>query len=136
MVSIISFDIIWRQHPSLTGPLDSASHPALVDRLTVDDQVSVQETHFIDVLSCIVVYCPKRSAHRTSHGTTTRNHLGLRCAFIITLINWVICCQTLFYFYLTILFNQASLTSTFLRGGGVFSFFNWGEGGGGKIVNL
>lgn len=54
--SIVEFDVVGGEHPSLAGSLHSARHPPLVDRDTVDKEVAVEETHFVHILSSVVVH--------------------------------------------------------------------------------
>ncbi len=55
---VATFHIICRQHAGLAGSLHGAIHPALVDGLSVDDDVAVPERNLVMVLSCVVVQCP------------------------------------------------------------------------------
>ena len=48
-------NVIGWQHASLAGALHSAVHPALVDGLHVDDDITVLEGHLVVVGSRIVI---------------------------------------------------------------------------------
>lgn len=62
--SVAALHVVGRQHPGLPGSLHSAVHPALIDGLSVDDDIAVPEGHLVVVLSCVVV---ERSVNALKH---------------------------------------------------------------------
>lgn len=55
---VAAFHVIGRQHARLAGSLDSAVHPALIDGLGVDDDITIPERDLVVVLSCVVIQRP------------------------------------------------------------------------------
>lgn len=55
---VTTLHIVCGQHAGLSGPLHSAVHPALIDGLSVDDDVPIPERDLVVVLSRIVVQRP------------------------------------------------------------------------------
>lgn len=55
---VATLHVICGQHAGLAGPLHGAVHPALVDGLSVDDDVTVTEGDLVVVLRRVVVQRP------------------------------------------------------------------------------
>lgn len=55
---VATLHVICRQHARLAGPLHGAVHPALIDRLSVDDDITVTEGNLVVVLRRVVVQRP------------------------------------------------------------------------------
>lgn len=55
---VATLHVICRQHAGLAGSLHGAVHPALVDGLSVDDDIAVPERDLVVVLSCVVIQRP------------------------------------------------------------------------------
>ncbi|KAG7231371.1 hypothetical protein INR49_012211, partial [Caranx melampygus] len=55
---LATLHIVCWQHARLAGPLHGAIHPALIDGLSVNDDVAVPERHLVVVLSCVVIERP------------------------------------------------------------------------------
>lgn len=55
---VAALHVVRRQHAGLAGPLHSAVHPALVDGLSVDDDIAIPERDLVVVLSRVVVQRP------------------------------------------------------------------------------
>ena len=53
--------VVGREHAWFAGPLNGAVHPALIDGLSVDDDITVAEGHLVVVLRCVVVERPVNS---------------------------------------------------------------------------
>ena len=68
---VATLHVIGRQHAGLAGPLHGAVHPALVDGLSVDDDVAVPERDLVVVLSCVVIERPVNSLQRDSERLDT-----------------------------------------------------------------
>lgn len=56
---VAALHIVGGQHARLAGALHGAVHPALVDGLSVDDDVSVPEGNLVVVLGRVVVQRPE-----------------------------------------------------------------------------
>lgn len=52
---VATLHVVRRQHARLAGSLHGAVHPAFVDWLSVDDDITVPERNLVMVLGCVVV---------------------------------------------------------------------------------
>lgn len=57
MDSAHTLHIVSRQHSSDTSPLNSTSHPALINGSAIDDEISILEAHLISICCFIVIHC-------------------------------------------------------------------------------
>ena len=71
--------VVGGEHAWFAGPLHGAVHPALVDGLSVDDDVTVAEGHLVVVLRWVVVQRPVHSLNGRSGNNV--NHVGLRLQY-------------------------------------------------------
>lgn len=55
---VATLHVISGQHARLAGPLHGSVHPAFIDGLSVDNDITVAEGDFVVVLRCVVVQCP------------------------------------------------------------------------------
>lgn len=62
---VATLHIVCWEHARLAGPLHGAVHPALIDGLSIDDDITVAEGNLVVVLRCVVVQCPVDALQET-----------------------------------------------------------------------
>lgn len=80
---VATLHVIRWQHAGLAGALHGAVHPALVNGLSVDDDIAVPEGDLVVVLGRVVVQCPVNTLQtRRQWGQTKTEALILKKSFI------------------------------------------------------
>lgn len=80
---VVTLHIIGWQHARLAGSLHGAVHPALVDRLSVDDDVAVTERNLVMVLSCVVVQRPIDALQGKQQSSDTKEKPSRHICFFL-----------------------------------------------------
>jgi len=57
MQLVHQLNVVGWNHALLVSSLDNANDPSFINRLTVGDYVILHKTHFIIVLSVVVIHC-------------------------------------------------------------------------------
>lgn len=81
LISVQTLHVVCGKHAGLSGPLDGAEHPSLIDGLRVNDHVAVTEGHLVVILSGVIV---QRPIHPLLQTTTPITHMSAVTQLTIT----------------------------------------------------
>lgn len=86
---VATLHIVCREHARLAGPLHGAVHPALIDGLSIDDDISVAEGNLVVVLRCVVVQRPVDALQETGQPDIRENNPDTPLAPLVVWPVWM-----------------------------------------------